>query len=509
MLRLYYVKLKGFEAVTRDKLQKFAPESLEPRGKNQMIDLLPMVEKEGKQVKDPQVNTILFHDKNPDTLSYDYSIQEKTCGVCHPKQVEEFKKTAMGHNAKQSQYKTWTDKKRGPHNCGLWFVDGQAEIAKNTSVPYTKEMAKINQKACNACHAGCLDCHYKPGKKDPNNPKMGSHTFTKAPSPQTCYGGGRGSICHAGPEDRRRGGGYIAGDYSNPKGLTPDVHYSKGLLCTDCHETAAKDKKLLHGQVKRQAKCNKCHEPAVKLISKSIHKKLSCEACHIQDVGGYTATFWGPGKVAGVATPFKKYKDYYGVMKEPILIKDQKGRWMPVKPYAMAAMNQKSQGELKPGLAWRYPMNLPDLERTDDAYAFVGLLKGMPENDNVLAWIQMDKMSHKYGKSRSCESCHTKDGEQRQEVSWKYTDQGSEPFEGKHAVVASRKGLFIKDMQATTEIKVKEGWKVSSFAPWYYLKDKWQVKGNFSIPPVKNKKAYKNEKSKYEEVIKSGGKYHR
>ena len=65
LLRLYYVKLKGFQAVTRDKLEKFKPESLEPRGKNQMIDLLPMVEKDGKLVKDPEVNTILFHDKNP------------------------------------------------------------------------------------------------------------------------------------------------------------------------------------------------------------------------------------------------------------------------------------------------------------------------------------------------------------------------------------------------------------------------------------------------------------
>ena len=76
-----------------------------------------------------------------------------------------------------------------------------------------------------------------------------------------------------GPEDRRRGAGYIAGDYSNPKGLTPDVHYSKGLLCTDCHNTPATDKKLLHGQVRRQASCSKCHDSAVKATAKSVHKR--------------------------------------------------------------------------------------------------------------------------------------------------------------------------------------------------------------------------------------------
>ena len=77
LLRLYYVKLKGFQAVTRDKLEKFKPESLEPRGKNPVVELLPMVEKDGKPVKDPAALTILFHDKNPETLSHNYPVQEK------------------------------------------------------------------------------------------------------------------------------------------------------------------------------------------------------------------------------------------------------------------------------------------------------------------------------------------------------------------------------------------------------------------------------------------------
>ncbi|TAN41116.1 MAG: hypothetical protein EPN22_16260 [Nitrospirae bacterium] len=128
--------------------------------------------------------------------------------------------------------------------------------------------------------------------------------------------------------------------------------------------------------------------------------------------------------MAGVMTPFFKYKEYYGTMKYPVLIKNQKGEWIPVKPYAMAVMNQKTDGGLKPGLAWRFPADLPVLERTDDTYAFVGLLSGLPENDTALAWIQLDKMSHKYGKTRNCESCHTKDGEQRREVLWKYKGQG-------------------------------------------------------------------------------------
>jgi hypothetical protein len=509
LLRLFYVRSKGLQAVTRDKLEKFEPESIVPRGKNPMISLLPVKEKNGKMIKDPENATILFHDKNPRDLSFNYDALEKTCGSCHPEKVKELRRTAMGHNTKQALYRTWTEKTRGPHNCGLWFADNYKEIAKNSNMPFTREMAELNQKACNVCHVGCLDCHYAPGKKEPDNPSIGPHTFTRNVASLTCYGGGRGSICHAGPEDRRRGGGYMGGPFSNPAGAAPDIHHAKGLVCTECHDTTAKDRKLLHGQVKRQADCTKCHAGVIKSVAVSKHRNVSCEACHIQDVGAYTGTFWGPGRLAGTKTAFFKYKEYYGVMKEPILIKDQKGRWIPVKPYAMAALNQKSAGGLKPGLAWRFPINLPDLERTDDAYAFVGLLKGLPSNDNVLAWIQMDKLSHKFGKARTCESCHTGNGEQRQDVSWKFADAGAEPFEGGHTVIASKNGLFIKDMRATTEIKAKEGWKIEDFAPWYYLKDKWQVRGDFSIPPVSNKAAYKNERDSYANALKTGQSYHK
>jgi len=506
--RLLIVQSKKLETTTRDALPAFRPEKLDPVGKNPMVALLPKIEKDGKIIKDPTVQTIVYHDKNPSTLLSDRKIQETTCGSCHGKEVGEFQKTAMGGDLKQRAYKTWIDKDRGPHNCGPWFIDNWQDIARNTTVAFTQEMAKINQKACNICHTGCMDCHYTPKKKDPLNPGMGQHTFSKKVTPQTCYGGGRASICHAGPEDRRRGGGYIGGAFSNPVGAEPDIHHTKGIACTDCHDTPAADKTLLHGQVKRQVNCAKCHALTVESVARSVHTNVSCEACHVQNVGAYTATFWGPGKQAGVQTPFFKYKEYYGVMKEPILIKTPKGKWIPVKPYPMAVLNQKSSGDLKSGLAWRFPPHLPDLERTDDAYAFVGLLRGLPTNNSVLAWIQMDKVSHKYGKARSCESCHTQDGEQRQFLTWKYADRGAEPFEGSQSVVANSSGLFIRDMRAKTEIRTKDSAKIEDFAPWYYLKDQWQVAGNFAVPPVKNQKRYQEESDRSSGARKNQKNYH-
>lgn len=498
MGRLLLVKKKGLRAETDERKLPLEISA------NPMQKFKYQVAKDGKKVVDPSVATILYQDKRLDTLSQDFTTMEKTCGACHAKEFAEFLKSNMARNSKQSQYQSWTDKERGPHNCGVWFDGNYDRIAADSALPFSKETNALNQRACNSCHTGCLDCHYDPMKKDPADPKKGMHTFNRTPSPESCYGGGRGSLCHAGPEDRRRGAGYFGGSFSHPEGMEPDVHLNKKVGCLGCHDSTRDSKTLGHGSIKRQARCDKCHEKAVKTHAGSAHRKLSCEACHIRNVAGYQATFWGPGKLAGAATPFFKYKEYYGVMQEPILIRDQKGRWIPVKPFPNAALNQKSS-DLTPGLHWRFSKKLPDLERTDDAWGYVGLVEGMPENNKALLWIQMDKMSHKYGKSRTCDSCHAmKTGEQRQEVRWDFSDAGAQLFKGSHTVLADKQGLFIKNMQADEKITVIEGYKLSSFAPWVYLKDKWFIKGDFSLPPIKDRKKYEKIKGDTAEAMKNG-----
>lgn len=459
-------------------------------GGDPVLRLKYLVEKDGRKVVDPSVAMLLYQDKRRDTLSQDFAYMEKTCGECHAREFAEFRKSTMARNAKQSRYRSWTDPEHGPHNCGAWFDGNYAAIAGNTAVPFPANAAAVNQRSCNTCHVGCLDCHYDPQQKDIRNPGAGMHTFVKTPRPENCYGGGRGPVCHAGPEDRRRGAGYFGGSFSHPEGMAPDVHRGKNVGCLDCHDTTRDNKALGHGTVKRQARCDTCHAGVVTSHAGSRHRNLSCEACHIRQVAGYQATFWGPGKLAGIDTPFFKYKEYYGIMKEPILIKDQKGRWIPVKPYPMAVLNQKS-ADFKQGLHWRYAAELPDLERTDDAWGYVGLFDGLPENNKALLWIQMDKVSHKYGPSRSCDSCHASgSGEQRQEVLWEFSDAGALPFNGRHTVIANGEGLFIQDMRADEKIDVSEGHKLSSFAPWFYLQDRWRIKGDFSLPVPKDRNTY-------------------
>ena len=40
------------------------------------------------------------------------------------------------------------------------------------------------------------------------------------------------------------------------------------------------------------------------------------------------------------------------------------------------------------------------------------------------------------------------------------------------------------------KIELSDGYRLSSLAPWYYLRDKWAIAGDFSLPPLKDVKLY-------------------
>lgn len=499
LARLLVVRKKG---LTADTLPHTLPLQY---GTNPMNRLYIGTQKDGKITRDASVAAVSWHDKRMDTLTQDFVVLKKTCGKCHKKEFAEFSKSTMGTNGKQSQYKGWLEPRRGPHNCGPWFEGNFERMQATTSVPMSRESHLINQKVCNTCHVGCLDCHFNPQPKSAGDLTKGAHSFVKTPPSESCYGSGRASICHAGPEDRRRGAGYFGGSYSFPEGNEPDVHVKAKVGCLDCHESTRTNAAIGHGMIKRQAgdSCVRCHSGAVKSHGTSLHRKLTCEACHIRQVAGYQGTYWGPGKITGVATPYFKFKAYYGYMPEPILIKNQQGSWIPVKPFPMAVMNQM-ESPFKPGLHWRYPADLPDLQRTDDAWAYIGLFGGLPGNNKALLWLQIDKMSHKLGKSRTCDSCHDDpQGAQRRLVTWEYSDPGAVIFTGSHTVLADRSGLLIRDMRSDN-IQPEAGYTLSAFAPWFYLKDKWQVRGDFALPAIRDRKGYEAAQINFESARKSG-----
>jgi hypothetical protein len=177
---------------------------------------------------------------------------------------------------------------------------------------------------------------------------------------------------------------------------------------------------------------------------------------------------------------------YYGPQEPPILIKDQKGTWIPVKIWPNSAGYIKETVKPEAGLTWRWPGG-----ETKDAFAQLGTYRFPGGNNNYLAWLQVEQVAHPLGKSRSCKSCHGSPT-QVAHVTWEYLDsQGAEPFTGSQKVVADNHELHVKDIKATSKIIPFDGDKMKDFAAWVYLGDIWKTPGDFAIPksdPAKYRK---------------------
>ncbi len=439
------------------------------------------------------VRNLLWQDRNPKTFNFDPDIAKKTCAKpsCHPEELKQFRNSHMGANFRQRTMKTWLTP-YGPHNCGPSFADLQptghldgagfdfkntARIQKEVNVKFTRQQAIAKQKFCNVCHAGCLDCHYAP------DARKGVHNFEKVPLARSCSGYGRGtSICHPGAMQSRRGETYIGGSYSIPEGMTPDVHYTKGLKCVDCHITGPKGM----GDIVRNAVCQDCHIEAEDNLAKSVHKDLDCATCHISELRGYQLTMWGKGYVEEKPNPFNKFSLYYGIQKPPIIIKDQKGRWMPVKIWPHSLEDFARVVPPSPHIMFRWPDG-----QTRDAYYIVGTITNAPAGNNYLLWLEIEQAAHPYGKARPCASCHNGGRGQVATSTWQFMDdQGSLPFNGTHKVVADKNGIRIEGLRNTTPIKVLEGSSIADFASWVYFRNAWKMPGDFAITedPVKYKK---------------------
>jgi len=334
--------------------------------------------------------------------------------------------------------------------------------------PFTREQAVAKQKACNICHTGCLDCHYAPTRE------RGSHAMSRIPPAANCTGGGRSTfVCHAGTMERRRGDSYLGKDFSEPAGLPEDTHVKLKLECVDCHQSGPGGM----GHIERKAACQDCHLEVEQAMAASVHKKVACEACHVKILGGYEMTSWGPGQISSRPNPFKKYSLYYGPQEPPILIRDQTGRWIPVKIWPNSAGGMKETIAPTPGLTFRWPNG-----ETKDAYALLGTFSVPGGNNNYLAWLQVEQVAHPLGKSRTCQSCHASEA-QVARVTWTFFDsQGAEPFTGSQKVVADKDGLRVQDIKATSEIVPMAGGKSEYFAAWRYLGDIWKTSGDFSLP---------------------------
>lgn len=514
MLMLKAVRQKTWEATARSSM---APEdvmdwpNLEPRGDSRATRLFPKRLYDGELKDNPDYKTIIYHDKNPGTLAFNPVIAEKTCGKCHAEIVRSFLKSPMGggRNAHtQSQYRTWTGG-TGPQSCGLWmgvlskpdqaaFSDENIKYYnEHSTMPLSQKDAYNSQRNCNQCHVGCLDCHLDVRKRSAEIPGDGPHTFVKKPAPLACYGGGRSFACHAGPLERRRGDGYLRQEFTqaSPEGSALlkeqiDVHMQKNIACVDCHEPNKVTG--FHGDLQRGVSCGKCHAPVVRAHDSGPHKKVDCAACHTALIGGYAFNFWSAVGMQGKENPLTRIQDYLTGATPPLLIKNPKGMWIPVHVVPHLSGNVKAEEvKISRKLLFR---NKPDVDIqrryvSNDSYAVTRLLRNLDEKDrNAMAWLNLDRVAHATGKARNCESCHAS---RAQRIAVTFAGGSYKDVEdGEYTIVADSQGLRIVDLKDTGGT-IPEGLAL--------LKDAWSLKGNFSLPGIKDKKQYERAKKAYEE----------
>lgn len=135
---------------------------------------------------------------------------------------------------------------------------------------------KVFEQSCRSCHASCGDCHVKsPVVSGINTGLIDNHRFVKSEPSKTC------ALCH---------GGRVWPEFTGDYGGMPDIHYRKGMSCTDCHSATQ-----MHGDgtaytsrkdVVTKPSCTECHDTSSlgKDSTKETHAthadSVSCSACH-------------------------------------------------------------------------------------------------------------------------------------------------------------------------------------------------------------------------------------
>jgi hypothetical protein len=155
---------------------------------------------------------------------------------------------------------------------------------------------KVFEQSCRSCHASCGDCHVKsPVVGGVNVGLLEGHKFVRKDEGRTC------ALCH---------GGRVYPEYTGEYGGVADVHYQKGMLCTDCHtaDQMHGDGKVYASRrdVENKPSCIACHDPTVgseqAVGTHGEHgdgKWVSCQACH--SAGAYrncTECHLGKGAVS-------------------------------------------------------------------------------------------------------------------------------------------------------------------------------------------------------------------
>jgi hypothetical protein len=136
--------------------------------------------------------------------------------------------------------------------------------------------ADVFEQSCRSCHASCGDCHVKsPIISGVNLGLQAGHAFVRKDESKTC------ALCH---------NGRVYTEFTGEYAGTPDIHFQKGMSCTDCHKEAEFHASMGPQSDRRSVadkpSCLDCHPrgsektDSAKQAHADHQDRASCSACH-------------------------------------------------------------------------------------------------------------------------------------------------------------------------------------------------------------------------------------
>lgn len=168
-----------------------------------------------------------------------------------------------------------------------YTLAGEQSYLNKVSYPYNDNLNAPDKTDCQRCHASCGSCHIQ---KPLTGGLISGHTFMNPPPMQeTCV------QCH---KDQ-------AEEFLGLSGQAPDVHYTNGLQCIDCHGNGIHGDNITYTtmwDVQEMPRCGLCHTDVTNGTSGITEhnmpnmKSLNCTVCHAQPYANtydYTSMFAG------------------------------------------------------------------------------------------------------------------------------------------------------------------------------------------------------------------------
>ncbi len=290
----------------------------------------------------------LFGPGNPSSPEH----WEQTCGNCHPYQLERLKNNIMftATGMIRNTQKTWegeTEARYASQAAETFDASGKPLELKGVA-ELDNLSGELFRKFCAPCHvaipvktawsanhaSGCAACHFpyndaatytgNDSTMQGKRPHSASHTMASLPGNDVCFRchnrSGRIALSYQGlldgnnalvPTDNGRPGPRLASGIRSMTSITPDIHFTRGMECIDCHtsrDIMGDGYSYQNMYQQTEIRCEDCHgSPTSRPQTEEIAREND-EA--VRESGHYPRQM-GPGDQMVLTTKGRKYANVF------------------------------------------------------------------------------------------------------------------------------------------------------------------------------------------------------